>query len=206
MLDLEAIRRAVAFEDPFPFLVARGVLDARQLDAVARDFPPIEQPGVWPLEALNYGPGFAALVEAVRDPALETLIGARLGVDLAALPLMITVRGHCQRKDGRIHTDSTDKVVTCLLYLNGRDWSAEGGRLRLLAGPDDIDDVIAEVPPDGGTLVAFRRMDNSWHGHLPFEGPRRYVMFNWVRSGAALSRNVVRHRISAHLKRLNPFR
>lgn len=206
MLDLEAIRRTVAVEDPFPFFVARGVLDARRLDTIANDFPHIAQPGVWPLETLSYGPAFAALVEAVRDPALERLIGAKLGVDLAELPLMITVRGQCQRKDGRIHTDSTDKVATCLLYLNGSDWPAEGGRLRLLASSDDIDDVIAEVPPDGGTLVAFRRTDNSWHGHLPFEGPRRYVMFNWVRSGAALSRNLVRHRISAHLKRLNPFR
>ena len=64
---------------------------------------------------------------------------------------------------------------------------------------------IAEIPPDGGTLVAFKRSERSWHGHAPFEGPRRYVMFNWVRSDAALTREIGRHRLSAKLKRLNPF-
>ena len=70
---------------------------------------------------------------------------------------------------------------------------------------DNIEDVIAEVPPDGGTPVAFKRTDNSWHGHHPFEGPRRYVMFNWVRSEAALKKNIGRHTLSARIKRLNPF-
>ena len=84
--------------------------------------------------------------------------------------------------------------------------SGRAGRLRLLRDGENIENVIAEVPPNGGTLVAFRRTDNSWHGHLPFEGPRRYVMFNWVRSGAALSRNLTRHRISAKLKQLGILR
>ncbi len=117
---------------------------------------------------------------------------------------MITVRGHCARRDGRIHTDSTDKIVTCLLYLND-SWAEDGGRLRLLRNGHDIDDDITEMPPNGGTFVAFRRSDNSWHGHLPFEGPRRYVMFNWVRSEAVLMKNLGRHTLSARLKRLNPF-
>jgi hypothetical protein len=117
---------------------------------------------------------------------------------------MITVRGRCRASDGQIHTDSTSKVVTCLLYLND-PWGEAGGRLRLLRDPGNIDSTIAEVPPNGGTLVAFRRTDNSWHGHKPFEGERRYVMFNWVVSQAALDRELGRHKLSAKLKRLNPF-
>jgi hypothetical protein len=77
--------------------------------------------------------------------------------------------------------------------------------LRLLRDSNDIESTIAEVPPNGGTLVAFKRTDNSWHGHKPFEGERRYVMFNWVVSRAALERELGRHKLSARIKRLNPF-
>lgn len=205
MLDFDAVRRAEPATEPFPHMIGTRLLSANALAGIARDFPPIRDPGVFPLDALSFGPRFAELIEDIRSETLEHLIGEKLGVDLSELPLMITVRGWCHRKDGRIHTDSTDKAVTCLLYLN-ETWDQDGGRLRLLRAPTDIDDVVAEVPPDGGTLVAFKRTDNSWHGHLPFEGPRRYVMFNWVRSAAALRRNVLRHRVSAGLKRLNPFR
>jgi hypothetical protein len=205
MLDLDAIRRSVVIHEPFSFFVTRGALALETLERVSADFPPISQPGIFPLEELSGGSAFNALIDAIHEPDLEALLEEKLDVALADLPLMVTVRGHCHRRDGRIHTDSTDKVVTCLLYLNP-PWASGGGRLRLLGSGTDIEDVIAEVPPDGGTLVAFKRADNSWHGHLPFEGQRRYVMFNWVRSSAALSRNVLRHRVSASLKRLNPFR
>ena len=42
--------------------------------------------------------------------------------------------------------------------------------------------MIMEVPPTEGTLLAFRRADNSWHGHKPFAGERRVIQFNWVTS------------------------
>ncbi len=126
------------------------------------------------------------------------------GVDLADKPLMITVRGRAQMKDGRIHTDTKTKFVTCLLYLNDI-WDESGGRLRMLRRADDLDDWVAEIPPNGGTLASFLRTDNSWHGHEPYEGERRYVMFNWMTSHAALERELGRHRFSAKVKQLNPF-
>jgi SM-20-related protein len=113
---------------------------------------------------------------------------------------MITVRGRCQGKDGRIHTDSTAKLVTALLYFN-ESWEAKGGRLRLLRRPDDLNDIIAEVPPDSGTLVAFRRCECSFHGHEPFVGVRRYVMINWMASTFAAKRELLKHRLSATAKR-----
>ena len=118
---------------------------------------------------------------------------------------MITVRGHCQKKDGRIHTDSKDKLVTCLLYLNDPSWSPQGGRLRLLRNGKDLNSTIAEVPPEGGNFVAFKRTENSWHGHEPFEGQRRYIMFNWLQSDVALAKNLGRHRLSAVFKRMGLF-
>ena len=77
-----------------------------------------------------------------------------------------------------------------LIYFND-PWEAQGGRLRLLRSPTDLNDMIGEVPPDAGTMIAFRRSDNSFHGHEPYEGVRRYVMINWMTSDfAARARTV----------------
>ncbi len=205
MIKFDAIRATAVTQEPFSHFMVPQVLESAALDRIGRDFPAITAPGIFPLDTLTYGDGFRDLVDDIRSTDLEAIMEEKFGVQLSDKPLMVTVRGHCQKKDGRIHTDSTDKIVTCLLYLNA-DWQQDGGRLRLLRNGSDLNDYIAEVPPNGGTLVAFKRSDNSWHGHLPFEGPRRYVMFNWVRSEAALSRNVTRHRISAKLKQLGILR
>jgi hypothetical protein len=83
---------------------------------------------------------------------------------------MITVRGRCHRRDGKIHTDSKDKIVTGLLNLNNPDWAPASGRLRLLRSGTDLEDMLVEVPPTGGTMAVFKRSSNSWHGHHPYEG------------------------------------
>lgn len=204
MLNLEAIDKAPVRHEPFSFFMAEGVLSSDALARVRSDFPAITQPGVFPLPELTFGAEFDTLIKDIKSRELEAILEKKFDVDLSDKPLMITVRGHCAKRDGRIHTDSTDKIVTCLLYLND-EWASDGGRLRLLRDGNDIESVITEIPPNGGTFVAFKRSDNSWHGHLPFEGQRRYVMFNWIRSGAALMKNNARHTISARLKRLNPF-
>lgn len=195
------LAEADAHARPFPFVAATGVLSPDELAALARDFPRIEGPGLFPLSALSYGSAFARLIDELRSPEFAALIGGKLGLDLSGLPLMITVRGRCAARDGRPHTDSKDKVATGLLYLNAPEWPDAGGRLRLLRSRD-LSDAIAEVPPVGGNLVAFRRTDASWHGHERFEGERRYVMFNWVRSAPALGKNLARHRISAAFKQM----
>ena len=201
MLNFDRIAAAPAVHHPFSFLCAGPVLDDSSLAGVSEDFPDLDGPGLFPLDGLNYGRRFAQLIEDLRQPRLRELMEAKFEVDLSDKPLMITVRGFCQRKDGRIHVDSTDKVVTGLLYLNAPLWTGEGGRLRLLRGPDSLDDSIAEIPPHGGTMLVFRRSDNSWHGHEPYEGPRRALMFNWMRSEAALGKNLLRHKVSAFIKR-----
>ena len=204
MIDIQAIDKASMTAEPFRFFAAEKVLEGHDLDAISNDFPKIDKPGVYPLESLAFGPAFAKLIDDIRSPALAAAVGKKLGVDLTGLPLMITVRGQAQAKDGRIHTDTKDKVVTCLLYLND-NWENGGGRLRLLRGPDDIEDYLAEIPPHGGSFAAFKVAPNSWHGHHPFVGQRRYVMFNWVQSDAALNRQLGRHKLSAKIKALVPF-
>ena len=200
MLDFDRIAGTPATHSPFSYFTTEGVLDRTALAAVAGDFPFLVGSGLYPLSELSYGPAFARLVEDIRQPRLRELMEEKFDIDLSDKPLMITVRGYCQRKDGRIHVDSTDKLVTCLLYLNGLNWVEEGGCLRLLRGPHSLDDAIVELPPDGGRLIAFRRSDNSWHGHEPYEGERRAIMFNWMASGAALKKNLLRHKLSSFAK------
>jgi hypothetical protein len=134
VLKLETIARADVHHDPFQFFATGDVLSEGSLSAIRKDFPAIEKPGIFPLSALEYGPAFGALIDDIRSDELAEVVGHKLGVDLTGLPLMITVRGRAQAKDGRIHTDTKDKVVTCLLYLNER-WDDGGGRLRMLRGP-----------------------------------------------------------------------
>ena len=200
MLDFGRIAAAPVVHSPFSYFTAGPVLDRPALGGVTADFPYLMGPGLYPLSDLSYGGAFARLVEDIETPELRRLMEEKFDIDLSDKPLMVTVRGFCQRKDGRIHVDSTDKLVTCLLYLNAPSWPERSGRLRLLRGPDSLDDMIAEIPPDGGTLLAFRRSDNSWHGHAPFEGERRAIMFNWMKSGAVLKKNVLRHKLSSFAK------
>jgi hypothetical protein len=88
-----------------------------------------------------------------------------------------------------------------LIYMNNA-WEAITGRLRLLRGPHDLNDVIAEVPPEEGTMLIFKNEPNAWHGFEAFEGPRRVIQLNWVTDQGVVRREQTRHRISAFFKRL----
>jgi hypothetical protein len=204
VIDFQAVARAEATHEPFSFFAAQSVLNTDDLAAVRADFPDIRKPGIFPLSELTYGPAFADLVEDIKSQKLEDLLAEKYRVDLSDMPLMITVRGQAQEKDGQIHNDTRTKFVTCLLYLIEL-WDEGVGRLRMLRSPDRLDDYAAEIPPNGGTLASFLRSENSWHGHESYAGERRYVMFNWMTTHAALERELRRHRFSSRLKRLNPF-
>lgn len=52
--------------------------------------------------------------------------------------------------------------------------------MRLLNGGSDLEDYFTKVEPKGGTMLVFKRADNSWHGHHPYEGPRRAIQINWL--------------------------
>lgn len=205
VLNLDAMRHATVFRQPFCFLVVHGAVQAAALASVRADFPQIEQAGLFPLSELSYGPFFGALVDDLLSPEFERVLGATLDMDLSGRARMVTVRGHCRESDGRIHNDSTQKVASLLLYLNDDTWDSEGGRLRFVRDPLDIENVVAEVPPTAGTLVAFRRGENSWHGHKPYAGARRYVMVNWMTQPAAAERELARHRLSARLKAITSW-
>jgi SM-20-related protein len=201
LLDLAALGRTTLTREPFSFTVVPDFLQPEHAEAIRADFPSIVYPGLLPVEATAFGPRFGELIKELQSEPVARAFEEKFDIDLVGRPAMITVRGRCQERDGRIHTDSVAKLVTALLYFN-EPWEARGGRLRLLRRPDDLNDIIAEVPPDAGTLVAFRRSECSFHGHEPFAGVRRYVMINWMASTFAARRELLRHRISASAKRV----
>lgn len=200
-LDLAAIDSATPSHDPFEHVIVPGVISADVLAAIHEDFPRIDKPGSHPLSQISYGPHFDALLDELQAPPFAERVGAKLGIELTGRPTMITVRGQCRPTDGKIHTDSTGKLVTVLIYLNP-SWEAPGGQLRLLRNNRDLDDYVVEVPPEEGTLVAFACSPNAWHGHHSFEGQRRTIQLNWVHSQGYKTREQVRHTISAGLKKL----
>jgi hypothetical protein len=202
-LNLDAFRATPLVTEPFPYLIVPGFVRSEALPAIHADFPPIHQPGSFPLAELTYGPAFQQLVGELTGPAVCQAFEEKFGVSLRHRPIMITVRGQCRLSDGQIHTDTASKLITVLVYLNPR-WEADGGRLRLLRSSTDLDAVIAEVPPVEGTLLAFRRTENSWHGHKPYQGPRRVLQMNWMTSRWLMRKEVWRHRLSALVKKFWP--
>ena len=201
MLDLGRFRNTPLTSQPFQFLIVPEFVRAEARLAIDKDYPEVARPGSFPLREVTYGPGFATLIEQLRSDEFRQVFEEKFNVDLANRPDMITVRGRCSEKDGKIHTDSETKIITILIYMNPA-WEPSGGRLRLLRSANNLDDVILEVPPTEGTLLAFRRSNNSWHGHKPFAGPRRVIQFNWVTSEAVVRREQNRHRLSAWMKKL----
>ena len=201
-LDLAHFCQTPLAVEPFDHLVVGDFLRPKHGAAVRADFPAIAHPGLVPLSEIEVGPSLATLLGELTSRTLETAFSRKFGVDLSRHALMVTLRGRCRRTDGRIHTDSEDKVLTALLYLNDA-WAEAEGRLRFLRSPDDIDDVACEVAPECGTLVAFRRSERSYHGHKPFVGERRYIMMNWLRNRAAVERELMRHRLSTRVHRIS---
>ena len=204
ILELDRLRAAPLVRDPFDFVVVEDFVRRDALDAVLADFPKIRHQGSYPVDTLSYGPGFASLVAALTGAARRRSIEEKFGLDLGERPTLLTVRGRSDGKDGRIHTDSASKIITLLLYMNPV-WDYPEGRLRLLRGPEDLEDHVAEVAPLAGTMLAFRCTRGSFHGHSAHIGERRSLQLNWVTEPSVVRRELGRHRWSARLKALNPF-
>jgi SM-20-related protein len=200
-LDLDAFRATPLQRDPFDYLIVPRFVRREALEPINRDYPAVTERGSFPVNRVAYGPAFKGLLEDLESDAFRTAFEEKFGVALAGRPTTTTVRGRCGKGDGQIHTDSKTKIITVLIYMNAA-WEKPGGRLRLLRSGDNLNDFIAEVPPVEGTLVAFRRANNSWHGHEPFEGERRVIQFNWVTSEGNRHTAMLRHHVSASIKKL----
>ena len=204
LLDYAALRAAPLATDPFTHLIVPDFLPPEALRAVAADLPPIGKGGSFPPDSVRLGPAARALMAEMEGPELRAIIAERLGLDLSDAPSMLTLRGFTGPRDGRIHCDSLAKRVTVLLYLNQASdaWAQHEGCLRLLRGPDDLEDYAAEVPPVNGTLLVFPNGPTTWHGHKTFVGPRYSIQLNYMTTDAKARSELRRHRISAFVKRM----
>jgi hypothetical protein len=198
-------------EAPFPALVARGMLDPSAAPALGEDFPRYRGAGFFPHARGDCGPAINALVDALTAPAFADQLGSLLGIEhMSQYPPLVTICRALNLRHGTIHTDSRSKIATALVYLNP-DWvPSHAGCLRFLAANNDIESLVApEIKPVFGTLAAFRRTDNSFHGHLPFEGERRVIQVAWLVDTHAVDRKTRRGRVSRAIKwligRIDPW-
>ena len=200
-LDLDALKAVPLTREPFEYFVVPGFVRPEARAEINADYPKISEGGSFPVAQLSYGPAFREFLDELASDQFREAFETKFGLELAGRPTTTTVRGQCSPKDGRIHTDTKSKIITILIYMNS-EWEHPGGRLRLLKSSESLEDPIMEVPPAAGTLLAFRRSNNSWHGHKPFSGERRVIQFNWVTSEGDRRLAMLRHHVSASFKRL----
>ena len=200
-LNLDKLSAAELIRDPYEFLIVPGFLKAESVTRVNATYPAITKGGSYPLESLTDTEVVREVIDEMDGPRFEAVVSEKFAVELSGRPKMFSLRGHTRAKDGQIHTDSKDKIITVLLYLN-ENWPHDGGKLRILRSGTDVDDYVTEVAPDNGTLLIFKRSDNSWHGHHPFEGQRRSVQMNWMVDEGKRGFHQIRHKLSAAVKRM----
>ena len=200
-LNWRAIEAATRIDDPFHHAIIPQALTPATAAAIPAEFPAIRQPGSFSLEDAQPGPVLEGVVGELMSERFRAAMARLFEVDLTDRPVVVTLRGQCGARDGRIHTDSRSKILSLLLYLND-GWSAPDGRLRLLDARRDLAAPAVEAPPTMGTLLAFRRSDHSWHGHTPYVGQRRVLQLNYLHSGRDSVTSALRHRLSAFGKRL----
>jgi SM-20-related protein len=200
-LKLDAFRATPLATLPFPHLIVDGFVGKAALTAINTDYPQLTSPGSFPVDQVTFGPAFGTLLAELESDEFREAFEEKFGLDLSGRPTITTVRGRCDPRDGKIHTDSKSKIITVLLYMN-ENWEDAGGRLRLLRSAHDLDDIIVEVPPVAGTMLAFKRSNNSWHGHEPFAGERRVIQFNWLTTQGNQQIANLRHHTSASFKRI----
>ncbi len=200
LIDLSAVRNAERSSEPYDYVLASNLLKQDKMDELRRDFPAIDKPGYLTVDEVGLHGRFKQLIEELEGPELSEELSKKFNLDLHQYPRLTTIMKKSQPKYGAIHTDGPSKVMTMLVYMNDEWQQDEGGRLRVLYDQKNYDRFKLEVPPVMGTMFAFLRSDNSWHGHLPFAGERRVVQIAWVKSQADVDRKKKHNRLAQVFK------
>ncbi|CAO4176773.1 2OG-Fe(II) oxygenase [Methylorubrum populi] len=200
ILNLEAVRSAAVAREPYTYFLGSGVLNEAAVAEIRQDFPDISKPGYLTVDEVALKGRFKALIDELESDEFSRILGEKFGIDLVSCPRLTTIMKRSQLKYGSIHTDGPSKVMTLLVYMNDAWEAPAAGRLRVLYDGKNYAPFAVEVPPTMGTMFAFLRADNSWHGHEPFEGERRVVQVAWVKDAAELERKKKRNRTAQFLK------
>lgn len=201
LLDYAALRAAPLQTSPYDYLIVPHFVRRAAFGGLVKDFPPIAKPGSFPPSELEIRGQFARLLQEMESEPFAQAIEEKFAIALKTRGRLVTVRGQCAKHNGKIHTDSSNKLITVLLYLNHK-WDEAGGKLRVLRDGRNLDNMVEEIPPHEGTLFVFRRSERSWHGHPPFVGVRRVVQLNWLADARTAQLQRYRHRLSAWAKAL----
>lgn len=204
-INIDSVRAARTERQPYNYLVASDVILPGAVDGLRSDFPNIRETGFFPEEDVERRGAFAKLLEEMKGREMSEIVSEKLDIDLVDKPKMITIRKLSAAKDGRIHTDSESKIATLLVYLNDAWQDSPAGRLRVLRNGTDFENMAEEISPVTGSLFAFRRADNSWHGHTSFVGERRVVQMTWLRSQEDVERKKSRGSLSHFFKKVLRF-
>jgi hypothetical protein len=200
ILDVQAIRAAPVSREPYLHTLGSNVLNPSAVEEIRRDFPEIGKPGYLTVDEVSLKGRFKALIDELESDEFSRILGEKFGVDLVSCPRLTTIMKRSQLKYGAIHTDGPSKVLTLLVYMNDAWDAPAAGRLRVLYDGKNFEPFAVEVPPTMGTMFAFLRADNSWHGHEPFEGERRVVQVAWLKDASELERKRKRNRTAQFLK------
>jgi SM-20-related protein len=202
--DYAAFNATPVATEPFTHVVVENFVPPAALAAVVRGLPKLDRGGSFPIGSLRLGAQAQALMDELEGPEFREAVARKFDLDLEGAPTMVTLRGASREKDGRIHCDSHTKRVTILLYLKPETeaWARREGCLRLLRGPDDIEDYAVEVPPVNGTLLVFPNGPTTWHGHKQFVGTRYVIQLNYMTTDSTARSEMRRHKVSAFVKRL----
>ena len=199
-IDYDVLAAEPLRTDPYPFIIARDMIAADRAPAIEADFPEMEKAGSIPIDKLSYGPAFAELVEELKSDRFRSLMGEKFGVDLKDKEILVTARGKMRIKDGNIHTDTPEKLITILIYFN-RDWPDRTSALRILRNGEDLEDYVEEARPLLGTMVAFKVTDNCWHGHTEMVGERKSIQMNYLSGIKVIGKHQPLHRLKGQAKR-----
>ena len=200
VLNVDAIREASLSREPYSFILGRNILNEEAVEDLRRDFPAIDKPGYLAVDEVQIKGRFKQLIDELESDEFSAVLSEKFGQDLVPYPRLTTIMKRSQPKYGAVHTDGPSKVLTLLVYMND-DWSPDGpGRLRVLYDNKAFAPYAAEVPPTMGTVFAFLRADNSWHGHEPFSGERRVVQVAWVKSAEDVARKKKRNKAAQFFK------
>ena len=137
-LDLDLLRKSKLETSPFEYLIVPGFIGPETVARVNATYPPINAGGSFPIESLDTDMVIKEVIDELDGAEFEAVIENLFDVDLSGRPKMYSLRGYTRAKDGQIHTDSKDKIITVLLYLND-NWQQPGGRLRLLRDGKNVD-------------------------------------------------------------------
>lgn len=198
-LNWAALDAATLTRDPFDHVHVAQALTRNAAAAIPGEFPEIGDTGSYSLADAPPGPVLKGIIEDLESERFRELMERLFGIDLTDKPTVVSLRGRAGKRDGNIHTDSKTKILSLLLYLN-EDWKGPDGELRLLRNGKDLAAAAFQTPANMGSLLVFRRTDDSWHGHTLYEGPRRVLQFNYLQKPRHSVVSRLRHRLSALAK------